>query len=65
MLDEVNARVLEKDPQAHPGSAMYLRHLQSAITEVMHQQTKEKLQEFEAVAAARNAAGLDPDVQAK
>jgi hypothetical protein len=65
MLEEINEVILNKDPLAHPGSVKYLKHLQDSITEVMNGLSKEQVVKFEALVAAWNADGVEPDVQAQ
>jgi hypothetical protein len=65
MSEDVNAAILRKNSTAHPGTRQYLRHLQDCITQVVGCLNKEKRKEFEGLAAAWNAAGVDADLQAK
>jgi hypothetical protein len=63
--DELNALLLDMDPEAHPGSKGYLKHVHSCLTELIERLSEEKVKEFEEVAALRDSDGVNAGLKAK
>jgi hypothetical protein len=62
---ELNALILTKDPNAHPGTKNYLRHVQECLTTLIEGLSKNQVEQFENLALLRNTAGVAPDLKAK
>jgi hypothetical protein len=62
---EIDALILEKDPEATRGSQGYIRLLHHTVSEFIKGLSKQEQQEYEDIAKERNAEGVDPEIQAQ
>lgn len=63
--EEIDALILEEDPEATRGSPGYIRLLHHTVSEFIKGLSKEKQQEYDNIAKERNAEGVDPEIQAQ
>jgi hypothetical protein len=62
---EIDALILEKDPEATRGSQGYIKLLHHSVSEFIKGLSKEEQQEYEDIAKKRNEEGVDPEIKAQ
>ena len=62
---EIDALILDKDPEATRGSQGYIKLLHHTVSEFIKGLSEEQQQEYNNIANERNAEGVDSEIQAQ
>lgn len=63
--EELNARILKKDPTAEPGTKQYISVVNKALSGMIGKLSEEEKKEYQEIADQRNAEGVDPELKAR
>ena len=61
---EIDALILEKDPEATRGSQGYIKLVHYTVSEFIKGLSREEQEKYEDIAKERNAEGVHPEIQA-
>jgi hypothetical protein len=63
--EELNARILKKDPAANPGTPGYMRLVNKVLSRMIRKLSEEERVEYQKIADQRNVEGVDVELKAR